>query len=305
MTTTNERKVQPKQAYNREILEERVKFFDGPDCSNQDFIGISTYNVKDDPLPIIGDYPNLNYKFIKKICNGSASKLYVANDGDSSVIVKKISKNEIWREELNILKQIKTINSPRLLNLIDFYESFRYSYIVTSYYGGPDLFEQIIHDIPLSLSRSKKIIKEMLLCIKDCHDNGIAHLDIKFENFMTGRNGASLVLIDFGHATNISKLEIKHGIYQYGTDNYICPEGYSDIHSVKSDIWPIGICLHLLLTGEYPFSTDDYKHDVLNKRMKLLETDSESEEFILYCLEYNIKKRPYADELLESDYLRD
>ncbi len=133
-------KIYPKQAYSKYLLEGNFKFSDEPSCSVQDFVAISTYKIKDDNLVHL---TNNDYVYKKKICNGSNSKIYLGVIKNTDVIIKKISKNESWRNELNILKHIKKIDNKNLLELSDFYETFRYSYIITKYYDGLDLYEYI------------------------------------------------------------------------------------------------------------------------------------------------------------------
>ena len=112
----------------------------------------------------------------------------------------------------------------------------------------------------------------MLVCIKECHDKKIAHLDIKCENYMVRKViPPQLILIDFGHAEKIDHATMKHGQSSYGTCFYLCPEGYNKYFSMKSDSWSIGICAHLLLTGDYPFIGDDdeYAENVCKGNIKI------------------------------------
>jgi serine/threonine protein kinase len=194
------------------------------------------------------------------------------------VIIKKISKQECWRKELEVLKLLSEKNTSKLLKYIDYFESQRFSYIITEFYDGLDLFEHIDINVPYSEKKAVDLILEMAKCIKECHDNNILHLDIKCENYMVKSknlfvNGnPNIVLIDFGHAeiipTDESIEQIKKG-KRYGTNYYVCPEGYYYyIHSSKSDIWSLGVCFTLLLTGDFPYvgkKNDFYKNVANNK----------------------------------------
>ena len=220
-------------------------------------------------------HPCPNYRFTKKIGDGSASKIYkcqrTASVGDNELcIIKVIHKSEEWKAELNILKMLK--KSDRILGLMDHFISDRFVYIVTQFYEGFDLFDHIDLNVPLSEEYSLKLLREMAICVKECHDQNIAHLDIKCENFMVRKmDPPQLVLIDFGHAEFIDKKQIKQGYSKYGTCFYLCPEGYFNYYSSKSDIWSLGICLYLFITGDYPFYGDDdeYEKNVVNKNIKI------------------------------------
>lgn len=236
-------------------------------------------------------YPSERYTSTKNLGDGSASLIFEGYDHveNKKVIIKKISKREYWRKELDILRKISNNTSGKLLKFVDFFESTRYSYIVTEFYTGFDLFEHIDLNVPYPEKKGLALILEMAKCIKECHDNNILHLDIKYENFMVrsdklfgrsingkgGEGDVGIVLIDFGHAESIPEGEsiekLRRG-FSYGTNYYICPEGnYEKIHSSKSDIWSLGVCLSLALTGDYPFTgnDDDYYRNCLIENVSL------------------------------------
>ena len=249
-------------------------------------------------------HPDVKYKFIRKIGDGSASTIYLAENKatEIKVIIKRISRKEEWKSEYNILKFLK--KGKRLLNFIDFYKTFRYVYIVTEFYDGKDLYEHIDINIPYSENYSKLLIKEMASCIKECHDAGISHLDIKCENFMVIKMTPtpSLILIDFGHAEKISD-ELKEGYSKYGTTCYLCPEGFDKIYSKKSDIWSLGVCAHLILSGDYPFDSDSTRYF----KSGCLSIDdgisNEAKEFINKCMKFDPEHRYTIDEVFNSPFL--
>lgn len=315
-----------KQFYTKEDIlgispfsQQPVSFFEEPRNSSQGFIGEQIYKLNDDEELDRTPYFANNYEYIKKLGDGSVAKLYLckANSGSQeNVIIKKISKNENWRTELNVLKTIKN-NSKNLLELIDFFESWRYAYIVTKYYPGYDLFEHIDLNVPYSAEDANKILMKMALCIKECHDMSIAHLDIKCENFMvigtdsvakTDGLPLNIVLIDFGHAEIIPENKIVEDSSSYGTGFYLCPEGYNRVMSTKSDIWSLGICYYLLLTGDYPFEgsdDDEYAENVYRKKFKgplngehndLIPNGSK--DIIEKMLNYDPRQRPTISEVI-------
>ncbi len=208
-----------RKVYKKEDLE-RQYFYDGPSTGAQNYMG--TFSNEESL------FPSKNYIYNGKLSNGSASKLYKASkitgDPDSEenlVVIKKIPKHEEWRTELDILQKIKG-RSPRLLNIIDFFESDRNAYIVCNYFPGFDLFEHVHLNVPYPMLEGKKLIKNMMFCIKDCHDAGIAHLDIKCENFMYNDSiDFPLTLIDFGHAEIIERNVMKELPGSYGTCFYL------------------------------------------------------------------------------------
>lgn len=260
---------------------------------------------------IIKDYkhPREKYKFLKKMGDGSASKIYISyspKDNKQSV-TKKIHKSEEWKNELAILKKVSEYDTDKLLKILDFYETDRYVYLITKFYKGYDLFDHIDINVPIPESQSIPIIKEMAKCIQQSHNIDIAHLDIKCENFMVkSMSPPNFVLIDFGHAENIKENEITKGYSKYGTKYYLCPEGYDCYYSTKSDIWSLGICAHLILTGEYPYNKNSKtpNRDLKQGKIKLNKKLSQNcRNFLQRCLEVDPQNRYDIDQLMCSNYL--
>ena len=83
------------------------------------------------------------------------------------------------------------------------------------------------------------------------HSNGILHLDLKPQNLMYDRATNKLKILDFGISQN--QKTSTHSV-QAGTLCFMSPEqleGKDCDH--RTDIYALGMILHLLLTGEFPF----------------------------------------------------
>ncbi len=270
---------QYKGKYSKSTINQKLFIHDPPTTSAQDIICSRTNDTSSDI-----SYPNSRYISTKNLGDGSASLIFEGYDNQENkkVIIKKISKKEYWRKELEVLQKLADNKSGKILKYLDFFESHRCSYIITEFYGtsdgiGFDLFEHIDLNVPYTSRKAILLILEMAKCIKECHDNNILHLDIKCENYMVKSNNLfdndndipNIVLIDFGHAEIIPKNEsiekLRKG-YNYGTTYYTCPEGHFEkIYSSKSDIWSLAICLCLFLTEDYPYSgrkNDYYRNSV-------------------------------------------
>lgn len=300
----------PKIKYSKLDINQQLAIYDPPTTSAQDIIFSRSNDTSTDL-----SYPNDRYISLKNLGDGSASLIYQGYDKQEhkKVIIKKINKKEYWRKELEILQKLSTSNSGKILKYVDFYESQRYSYIITEFYEGFDLFEHIDINVPYSLVKGLNLCLEMAKCVKECHDNNIIHLDIKCENYMVKSNKLfgednkpNIVLIDFGHSEIIPKGEsiekLRRG-YCYGTSYYTCPEGYYEkINSSKSDIWSLGICLTLILTGDYPYvgkKNRYYKNSLLNNISLTHEFEDDIMSLIKDSLNSIPYKRPTIDEFIK------
>lgn len=207
-------------------------------------------------------YPENRYTYLKKIINGSSSKLYLAYDNTTKikVIIKKIPFKENWIDEFRALH---FLNKEKLHTLIDSYRIRNNIYLVTPYIDSYNLSEYIASNAPYSEEDALKIFKKMLNEVKLIHDKGLAHLDIKCDNFMmtvNKNNEIDVKLIDYGHTEFINK-NSDDITCKYGTYLYLCPEGYDNKFSTSSDIWSLGICFHMLLSCKFPFSGSEYEHN--------------------------------------------
>jgi serine/threonine protein kinase len=308
----------PKGKYRNKDLNESLHFFEEPNTSCQEPACVNS-TLKDT------EYPTKKYNFIKKIADGSIGTIYKGYDtvNEKYVIIKCISKKQAWRKELIILKYISSIDESKnhfLLNIIDFFESDRYAYIVTEFYDNHDLFEHIDINIPYTKDIGYKIVYKMAKCIQFCHENNLLHLDIKCENYMV-RNmfdvynenkdskSVELTLIDFGHSERVNPNEsinkLRRG-HNYGTAFYLCPEGYQKIYSAKSDIWSLGVCIYMIFTKKYPFDgfqNDDEKKYLYNASKgnyidQEVELGRDLNNILKRCLDPEPRNRPDIDEVV-------
>ncbi len=300
-----------KGIYVKSEYTKQYAFYDNPLTSSQESMCNRITDTSSDML-----YPTNRYKYLENIIDGSASVIYKAYDQilDKYVIIKKIKKNEYWRKELEILKTIKYKTSDRILKFSDYFESNRRSYIVTDFYRGHDLFEHIDLNAPYAEKRGIKLLIEMAKCVKECHDNNIIHLDIKCENYMVNSEYlfkdsdtlGKIVLIDFGHAdiSDTNDIDKIRKWYSYGTTYYLCPEGYfNNYSSSKSDIWSLGICMSLILTGDYPFlgsSKNYYKNSLIPDVCLVKKISDKAEKLLTKCVDPNPLKRPNINFLLKE-----
>lgn len=85
------------------------------------------------------------------------------------------------------------------------------------------------------------------------HEIQVCHRDIKLENIIIDER-SNLKLIDFGFSVCTppeSKLKVFCGTPSYMAPEIVLKKEYSGF---ATDVWAMGVVLHLLLTGSYPFN---------------------------------------------------
>ena len=101
-----------------------------------------------------------------------------------------------------------------------------------------------------------------LLAINHMHSRGIAHRDIKLENFVFKGTGDQKVikLLDFGLSKKFIVDNKRIRLFKIlGTPNYVAPEVLTGDYDEKCDIWSAGILLLYLLTKKFPYKNYDNK----------------------------------------------
>lgn len=120
------------------------------------------------------------------------------------------------------------------------------------YFHGDNLGRLCRRKGPLKEAEAKVYLRTIAKTLGYCHDQGVAHRDIKAENVLVGRD-KKLKLIDFAFA---SKVEGGKKVDTYcGTPSYMAPEIFSKYPHCpkKADVWALGVLGYRLVVGELPF----------------------------------------------------
>ncbi len=237
----------------------------------------------------------------KKLTSGNYGKVYIANRLNKTSIIK-----EIDRHESSTMHEGKYPNIVKVNNIYLNQDSY---FLELEYCKEGDLLDYM-ENTTLDVDVVLDIIKQLIRAVKYCHDNDIAHNDIKLENIFIKSDDDGIlkvVLGDFG----LARRDIdKRTHIIMGTPVYLAPEklGVYKYYAAKSDVWAIGVCLYAMYYDRYPFS--DMKRslmidEILNKPiLPLFDIDLDSDDptiivksLIKWMLSKDPEKRPTINDV--------
>lgn len=144
-----------------------------------------------------------------------------------------------------------------------------------------------------------------------CHANNIIHRDLKPENLLLDSSHNNTVkLIDFG--TAVVMKPGKKLAEVYGTAYYISPDVLNKSYDEKSDIWSIGVIMHVMLCGRPPFEGTCDEEIIKKVRVgtidlnieELASVSKEGKDLLKRMLTYDPEERISAEEALNHPWIR-
>ena len=209
---------------------------------------------------------NDEFSFVRDIGRGSFSQTKLMRDNKSQCLyaVKKINKNVTGLEEYstqNWEKDIVTFIShlPNLEYIFKCYriiETLDHLYFVTEYVQGGSL-SQFVRKKKVKLPSTvvMKITHQLVLGLKELHNYGIIHRDMKLDNVLINyedEDNFTAKIIDFGLSKVITPLSRTNETF--GSLLFCSPEILLSIpYNVKTDIWSLGVIAFFLEYTVFPF----------------------------------------------------
>ncbi|MBL7175340.1 MAG: serine/threonine protein kinase [Desulfobacteraceae bacterium] len=208
------------------------------------------------------------YEIIEEIGRGAMGMVYKAKDPKLNRVtaIKTISfaedfdPDEIKEVKESFLLEAETVaklSHPNIVAIYDVGEEFDLLYIAMEYLGDRNLEPFCKKENLLPIRRTIDIVAQIADALSYAHKNGIVHRDIKPANIMLLSDN-KVKVTDFGIARSMASTRTKTGIVK-GTPLYMSPEQISGTKvDGRSDIFSLGIIFYKLLTGELPFTANDF-----------------------------------------------
>jgi len=196
------------------------------------------------------------YRLISAVGTGVHGKVFKVQHREKGTFfsLKQIDKEftKFHRKELTVLRDLQ--GCERVLNLVDFYETVKFSMFICQFCGNGDLFDYMTSRT-LSVEESVKITQGILESLKELHSKKYVHLDIKPENIGLSDN-LTPIIIDLGCAELCKDDDNLNTISRdVGTAAYSAPEVTKyKLYSFKTDVWGVGMCLFTMLNNKLPCS---------------------------------------------------
>ncbi len=201
-------------------------------------------------------------------------RVYLANHHHlSRLSALKVLFPKIASQNYDFVKQFQmearaaaSLSHPNVVTTHAIVEEDGYHFIEMEYVPGRSLQQLLDDERKLTSQRSTNIMVKIASGLAAAHQVGIIHRDLKPDNILVQHDGTPKI-VDFGLAKRVLSETGAAEEKLVGTPNFIAPEVFQgELASPASDVYALGVCYYLLLTGRLPFvcsSLSELKKSVL------------------------------------------
>src|ERR1043166_6800597 len=203
---------------------------------------------------------------LKRLGRGGMGDVYLATHAElnKSVAVKILPPDLTRNEELlqrfrREAESAARLEHPNLVEVYDIGEDGGFHFIVMAYVEGMNLQEMLDDARKLEPREAARIAFEVARGLEAVHADGILHRDLKPANILVSSRG-EVKIVDFGLAFDSedkTTLTVIGAVM--GTPWYLSPEQAEGKRAdSRSDLYSLGVCLYLLVTGVRPFTGETH-----------------------------------------------
>lgn len=203
------------------------------------------------------------YEIVELIAAGGMGEIYL---GIHRVLGKKraikiihqaVDKDQDIRQRfLQEARLAARIDHPGIIQIMDFGSHEAFDYLIMPYIEGTTLAEEMAKG-PVDPERALSMMIAMADALSHAHRQNIIHRDIKPSNFMLDKEGR-IILTDFGISKSTGDPNLTATNMILGSPRFMSPEQISGkTVDKRSDLYSLGMIFYQMLTGRYPFDTEE------------------------------------------------
>ena len=263
------------------------------------------------------------YTLERQISETGMSNIYIARHAllKRRTAIKILKKTVATDEFIHRFeREVQLASQLRHPNTIQIYDFGRTAdgrpYFVMEHLDGLTLTELINHAGPIPPGRVIHILRQAAAALREAHEQGMVHRDVKPDNVMLCRRGEDDVvkLLDFGLVKTLESAQTRDITKQLkvlGTPRYMAPERLLNPADAdaRSDIYALGAVGYFLLTGRPIFDGND-SLEISNQALHLTAPRASAsisgvpealDALIAACLEKDRLRRPQTmDALIQA-----
>lgn len=208
-----------------------------------------------------------SYKVVRQLGTGAFGTVYTVRStvtGEERA-VKIIAKTKVKQDMRLVVTEIEALMRLDHPNVVRFYEFFEDRGVIRVVMELCTCGDFVSLQSRRNVDEIRLLFRDVMMGVAYCHERGIAHRDLKFENCLLCEGGQRRIakVIDFGLSA-IRRDEDQDDAWleeTCGTKFFLAPEVVSKTsrYGVQCDLWSLGVMLYILLTDEHPFAQDAAK----------------------------------------------
>ena len=187
----------------------------------------------------------------------------------------------------NEARLISRLRHPHIVEVFDTESAYATFFIVMERLRGMSLEATIEARTRVAPDRVRDVLRQLASALKEAHDQGVVHRDVKPSNIMVSTAG-HVKLMDFGLALDIGERDDPETGKMSGTPLYMAPEQIrGGVIDGRTDVYALGVMAYEMLTGQPPFLgrlyevLDDHEHTPIpSPRKEIVDVPDDLEEFV-------------------------
>lgn len=199
------------------------------------------------------------YELRRLIGRGATADVYEGYDRllGRTVAVKRVPREPSDPETTERVRRearaVAALSHPHIVALHDLVLAPQTAFLVLEFLDGPSLAQVLRDRSRLPATEARDIAVQVCAGLAAAHARGLVHRDVTPGNILFAGVG-TVKLTDFGIAHGVPNAFLTGAGLVSGTPAFMSPEQIrgSELDG-RSDLYSLGCCLHLMLTGLPPF----------------------------------------------------